>query len=91
MFLVSDKIVAGMALLRMLSGLIELTAALLMLKLGRVESAFKINATLAMIGPTIMILVTTLGLVGLSGKISYQRMAVIFLGVVLIFAGMRKH
>ncbi|MDA8213008.1 MAG: YqhV family protein [Clostridia bacterium] len=91
MFLVSDKIVAGMALLRMLSGLIELTAALLMLKLGRVESAFKINAALAMIGPTIMILVTTLGLVGLSGKISYQRMAVIFLGVVFIFAGMRKN
>lgn len=90
MFLLSDKIVVGMALLRMFSGIIELTAALLMLKFGRVEIAFKINAVLALIGPTVLVLVTSLGLVGLSGKISYYRMAIIVFGVILIFSGTRK-
>jgi hypothetical protein len=89
--LISDKIVAGMAFIRLFSGLIEVSAALLMLKLGRVESAFKINAFLAMIGPSVLLLVTTLGLIGLSGKISYHKMVIVMLGVVLIFAGIRKN
>jgi len=90
MFLVKNKIVAGMALMRVLSGLIELTAAILMLKFDRIETAVKINAALAMVGPTVMIMVTTVGLVGLAGKIPISRMVMIFMGVVLIFAGMRK-
>lgn len=91
MFFVADKIVFAMVMLRCLSGCIELTAALLMLKFGRVESALKINAVLAMVGPTVMILVTTLGLVGLAGKVSISKMAIIFSGVILIFYGVNKN
>lgn len=65
-----DKILLGMAALRFLSASIEFTAAMLMLYFGRVETAFKINAVLAMVGPIVLISVTTLGLVGLAGKVS---------------------
>lgn len=85
-----DKIVIGMAAVRFLSASIEFTAAVLMLKFASVETAFKINALLALIGPAIMITVTTLGLVGLAGKVSHSGMFIIFIGVILIFAGMHK-
>lgn len=79
-----------MAMLRCLSASIELTAALLMLKFGRVETALKINAVLAMVGPSIMVLVTILGLVGLAGKVSLSKLGIIFLGVLLIFYGISR-
>lgn len=78
MFFVTNKIVFAMAMLRCLSASIELTAALLMLKFGRVETALKINAVLAMVGPSIMVLVTILGLVGLAGKVSLSKLGIIF-------------
>jgi hypothetical protein len=90
MFLLTDKIVAGMAGIRILSATIEFTAAMLMLKFGRVETAFKINAILALVGPTVLLTVTTLGLVGLAGKISFGSMSIIVLGVALIFLGINK-
>lgn len=90
MFFVTDKIVFAMAALRCFSASIELTAALLMLKFGRVETALKINAVLAMIGPSIMVIVTTLGLVGLAGKVSLSKLAIIFSGVILIFYGVNR-
>lgn len=90
MFFVRDKIVVSMALMRVLSSLIELTAAFLIFKVGKIESALKINAALALVGPIIMITVTTIGLVGLAGKIPYWKMFIIFIGVCLIFWGVRK-
>ncbi|MHB8157341.1 MAG: YqhV family protein [Desulfocucumaceae bacterium] len=90
MFYVFEKIVLGMALLRILSSAIEFTAAMLMLRYNSVETAFKINAILAFIGPSVMITVTSLGLVGLAGKISFQGLAFIIAGVTSIFIGMSK-
>lgn len=90
MFLIQDKIVIGMAGLRFLSASIEFTAAVLMLMYGRVEMAFKINALLAMVGPAILLTVTTLGLIGLAGKIATSGMMIVILGVILIFIGISK-
>jgi hypothetical protein len=90
MFMLVDKIVFGMAGLRLLSATIEFTAAMLMLKFGRVETAFKINAVLALIGPAILLTVTSLGLVGLAGKVSTGGMCLIILGVALIFLGINR-
>lgn len=91
MWLVKNKIVLGMALLRCLSGLIEFTAAMLMLKFDSVEKAVKINAVLAVIGPTVLIVVTSIGLVGLSQKgFSVPRFLLIVAGVTLIFIGIGK-
>ncbi|BCV20066.1 YqhV family protein [Moorella sp. Hama-1] len=90
MFFLFEKHVLAMAAMRVLSSLIELTAAMLMLKLNRVEAALKINATLALVGPTIMMIVMALGLWGLAGKINPARMLAIILGVGLIFYGVRR-
>jgi len=79
-----------MAAMRFLSATIEFTAAILMLHFNKVETAFKINAVLAIVGPTVLIIVTTLGLVGLAGKVSLLGMGAIMLGVTLIFLGINK-
>lgn len=84
-----DKIVLGMAALRFLSAGIEFTAASLMLHFGRVETAFKINALLAVVGPTVMVSVTALGLVGLASKMSPAGMLYVVTGVGFIFLGLR--
>ncbi|GAB6181097.1 YqhV family protein [Desulfotomaculum defluvii] len=90
MFFVTDKIVFAMAMLRCLSASIEMTAAMLMLKYGRVETALKINAVLALVGPSVMVIVTTLGLAGLAGKVSLSKLGIIFSGVALIFYGISR-
>jgi hypothetical protein len=90
MFLVQDKYVCGMALIRILSAAIEFSAALLMFKLNRVDQALKVNAVLALVGPTIFMSVTAVGLFGLAGKVSLQKMLIIILGVGLIFYGIHK-
>lgn len=84
-----EKIVLGMAALRFLSASIEFSAAMLMLYFGRVETAFKINAGLALVGPTILLAVTGLGLVGLAGKIAPVGMLLVVAGVGLIFLGLK--
>jgi len=90
MFLVNDKYVFGMAMLRILSGTIEFCAALLMLKLNRVDQALKINSVLALVGPMVLFSVTALGLVGLAGKISLHKMLLIILGVGIIFYAINR-
>ncbi len=90
MFLVKDKVVFGMAMMRFLSCLIELTAAVLFLKFDSIEKALKINAVLAFIGPSIMTAVMAMGLAGLSGRISLNKFLIILAGVVLIFFGVSK-
>ena len=90
MFLVNDKVVFGMAVMRLLSSSIELTAALLILKFDSIQTALKINAVLALIGPTIMTVVMIIGLTGLSGKIPLRNFLIILLGVALIFYGIGR-
>ncbi len=90
MFFVKDKIVVGMALIRVLSCLIELTAAILMLKFNKIESALKINAVLAFVGPIILMSVMALGLFGMAGKVPSSKMVIIATGVILIFYGINK-
>ncbi|MDN5345133.1 MAG: hypothetical protein PWQ18_1247 [Clostridia bacterium] len=89
-FFLPEKHVLAMAAIRVLSSMIELAAAILMLKLNRVEAALKINATLALVGPTVMMMVMALGLWGLAGKIAPYKMLIIILGVGLIFYGVRR-
>lgn len=85
-----DKIVLAMAAVRFISAATEFSVAMLMLYFNRVEVAFKLNAVLALVGPTAMITVTSLGLVGLAGKVSALGMVCIVLGVAMIFFGVNK-
>ena len=61
-FAIIEKAVIGMALLRMLSGGIEIFAAFLMLKLNNVEKAMVVNSSLALVGPMVLIITTSIGL-----------------------------
>lgn len=85
-----DKSVFSMALLRILSGSIELTAALVMLKLNDVTKALSVNAMLALVGPLILISTTTIGLVGMSDKLSPVKLVWVGAGVACLLIGILK-
>lgn len=82
-----DPAVRGMALVRMLSASIEITAAFLMLRAGRVETAIGINAALGMVGPVLFAIVSTIGIVSLAGHLSFQKVGFIMAGVLLVLWG----
>lgn len=81
MFNSIEKIVFSMALLRIFSGSLEITAALLMLKFNSIEKALLINSSLVLVGPVILILTTSIGLSGIAGEISFSRIFLVFIGV----------
>jgi hypothetical protein len=83
------RAVLTMALLRLIAGTIEISAGLLMLKFGKVQTALKVNSILGLIGPIILTLVGTIGLIGLSSQLSWPKLLLTALGVLLIFMGTR--
>lgn len=85
-----DKFVLGMASLRVLSGSIEIIAAVLMLRYMQVEKALLINSGLALVGPMVLLLTTTIGLVGMADKLSASKMLWILAGVSCIFYAILK-
>lgn len=82
-----EPILTSMAVMRIISSLIELTAAFLFLKSKSIETALRINAALGLIGPMIFMGVSLLGITGLSGKASFAKLIIIFLGVMLVLIG----
>ncbi|MGE5704458.1 MAG: YqhV family protein [Clostridia bacterium] len=85
-----EKAVLGMAMLRIMSGTIEIAAALLILKLNQVEKALLVNSGLAIVGPLVLLTTTTIGLFGMAERLSLWKVVWIFAGVVMIFVGVRK-
>lgn len=85
-----NKIVLGMASLRLMSGSIEIIAALIMLRLNQIDKALMVNSGLALVGPLVLLTTTTLGLVGLADKLSFGRMLWVLAGVSCIFIGILK-
>lgn len=85
-----EKAIIGMASLRLMSGTIEILAALLILKLNEVEKALLVNSGLAIVGPFILLTTTTIGLIGMSDRISISKLVWIFAGIACIFIGVRK-
>ncbi len=85
-----DKIVLSMALLRLMSGSIEMLAAVLMLRFNQIEKAIMINSGLALVGPCILIATTTIGLVGIADKLSAGKLIWVFCGVAFILIGVLK-
>lgn len=83
-----DSTVRHMAMVRMLSASIELTAAFLMLRYGRIETAIAINSALGTVGPVLFAIVSALGIAGLaSGGMNWGKIAIIFAGVMLVLVG----
>ncbi|MGG3822372.1 YqhV family protein [Geobacillus thermodenitrificans] len=85
-----DPSVLAMAIMRMLSAFIELCAALLMLAFNDVKKALAINAGLAVVGPTVMIVTMTIGLLSLADELSFSRLGLVALGVALILFAIYK-
>lgn len=85
-----SKIVLGMAMLRLLSGSLEIAAALLMLRFNNIEKAMIVNSSLALVGPLILIATTTIGLVGLSDKLSPSKFVWVAAGVICLMIGILK-
>lgn len=85
-----DKHVFSMALLRIVSGSLELTAALVMLKLNEVQKALAVNSMLALVGPIVLLTTTAIGLVGLSDKLSPMRLIMVTVGVSCLLIGILK-
>lgn len=78
-----------MVILRLLSGSIELTVAGLMLISNDLEKALNLNSMLALVGPSILIITTGIGLSGLSEKISFLKMVCLLGGITLILISMK--
>ncbi|MDF2834968.1 MAG: rane protein [Paenibacillus sp.] len=85
-----NKIVMAMASLRFLSGTIEICAAILMLRLNQIDKALVVNSSLALVGPIILIATTTIGLVGLSDKLSPSKFIWVAAGVCCLMIGILK-
>lgn len=85
-----EKAIMGMAALRILSGSIEVLAALLILKVNQVEKALLINSGLAIVGPVILITTTAIGLIGISDRVSFAKIGWIVLGISCILIGVRR-
>ncbi|WP_139489335.1 YqhV family protein [Brevibacillus dissolubilis] len=84
-----EKAIIGMASLRIMSGTIEILAALLILRFNSVEKALVINSGLALVGPLVLLTTTTIGLLGMSDRLSMGKMFWIFAGIACIFIGVR--
>ncbi|MGG1686616.1 DUF2619 domain-containing protein [Pseudalkalibacillus sp. NRS-1564] len=76
-----------MGVLRILSGVIELTAAILILFIQDLRIAMMINAILAIVGPIILIVTMSVGLIGLAGDLSIMKIIFIMIGVAFILIG----
>lgn len=82
-------VVRTMALLRTASSLVELIAAVAILRLGSIRNALRVNALLGLIGPLFLLAVTAVGIYGLAGEVRPARLAIILTGVLLVFVGTR--
>ncbi|MFD2672757.1 YqhV family protein [Marinicrinis sediminis] len=85
-----NKIVLAMVCLRLLSGTIEITAALIMWRLNEVGKALMVNTSLALVGPLILISTTAIGLVGMADRLSFSKLSWIVLGIACLFIGIAK-
>ncbi|AZO94231.1 YqhV family protein [Halocella sp. SP3-1] len=85
----TNNILYLMIFLRIISSLIEMGAAGLMFYFKKIDTAIRINALLGLVGPIILILVTFLGLTGISSQLDFKKILLIGLGVFLILLGSR--
>jgi putative exporter of polyketide antibiotics len=85
-----NKIVLAMASLRLMSGGIEMLAALVMLRLNQVDKALVVNSSLALVGPLVLLTTTAVGLAGLADRLSPSKLAWIAAGVTCLLIGILK-
>lgn len=80
----------SMAIIRIISGLLEIIVAIIFLKCGRVENALRMNAFLGLIGPLVFLLVGVLGVVAIAVKLSWPKIIITCLGIILVLIGTKN-
>ena len=79
--------VLSMAMVRFISSMLELSAALLFLYFKTPDKALRINSMLGLVGPLIFMLTSFIGLSGMAGQISTSRLIIILTGILLVLIG----
>lgn len=88
MLLLIDRVLAGMAVMRAISGFVEVAAAYYILfHVRRIEDALRINALLGGLGPIVFVAVSALGLAALAGRVPVPRLIIIAVGMALVLWG----
>ncbi len=87
MLVTPNRTVLTMSAIRIISATIEFGAALLLLHYNRVDTALRINSLLGMVGPTVFISVSLLGVTALAGSIPTAKLVLIISGIVLVLLG----
>ncbi len=82
--------VNNMALVRVISGLLEISVAVIFLKLGKVQSALRLNTFLGLIGPLVFLVVSALGIAAIAVKLSWPKIILISLGIILVLIGTKN-
>ena len=83
-------ILNNMATIRMISGLLEIAVAFIFLKIGRVDSALRMNAFLGLVGPLVFIAVSVLGIAVIAVRMPWYKVFLISLGMVLVLVGTKS-
>jgi hypothetical protein len=89
MFTHLEKAIFEIAMLRIFSGSIEIIAAVLIIKVNQIDKALIINSSLAIIGPLVLIITTSIGVLSITDNISYGKIVWIFIGIACIFYGVK--
>ena len=82
--------VHNMAIIRVISGLLEIGVAMVFLKLGKVESALRMNTFLGLVGPLVFLAVSALGIAAVAVKLSWPKIALICVGIILVLFGTKN-
>ncbi len=82
-----EATINNMALLRVISGLLEILVAVAFLKFGKIETALRLNSFLGLIGPLVFILVSVLGITVMAFRLSWIKMICLILGSILVLLG----
>lgn len=83
-------ILINMATIRMISGILEVAVAFIFLKIGRVDSALRMNAFLGLIGPLVFIVVSVLGIAAIAVRLPWYKVVLISFGMILVLIGTKS-
>lgn len=85
-----NKYITTMAVTRFLFGLINFIGVFFMLRYNTPEQALRVNGIIGSIGPFVFLFVSMVGLAGMAGKISTQKMILLIAGIILIWLGTKN-
>lgn len=74
----------GMALVRIVSGVVEVLAGVYMLRRASLKVALSVNAALGLVGPVALVVATVIGAVGLRTEMRPANVVLLFAGVLMI-------